>query len=215
MTDMDLLLWARGPGLQIATAVLLLGLVFRLLEIYTPGRKSDLSEARASGMGPGFRTIISRSIPLKGMWTKEISGYTFHIGFFIVLLFFVPHILLFKDAFGFGWPGLSNSLIDFITVLTLAALAYSLFTRITDPVRRFLSTFGDYLALLLTALPLITGYMAFHRLGLPYTQMLAIHILSVEVLMVFLPFTKLVHAVTILGSRWYNGAISGRKGVQS
>jgi len=45
--------------------------------------------------------------------------------------------------------------------------------------------------------------------------MLALHILSVELLMIAFPFTKLMHAVTFVFARYYNGAIQGRKGAQS
>ena len=45
--------------------------------------------------------------------------------------------------------------------------------------------------------------------------MLAIHILSVEALLILLPFTKLFHAFSVFVSRWYNGDIFGRKGVAS
>jgi nitrate reductase gamma subunit len=55
--------------------------------------------------------------------------------------------------------------------------------------------------------------MAVQHLLLPYTTMLALHILSVEVLLVVLPFTKLFHAFTVFGSRWFNGAVNGHKGV--
>ena len=46
-------------------------------------------------------------------------------------------------------------------------------------------------------------------------MLLAIHILSVELLMVVFPFTKLIHAFTLFMARYYNGAISGYKGVES
>ncbi len=39
--------------------------------------------------------------------------------------------------------------------------------------------------------------------------------LFVELLMIVFPFTKLMHAFTIFLARWYNGAISGFRGVQS
>ena len=37
----------------------------------------------------------------------------------------------------------------------------------------------------------------------------------VELLMVLFPFTKLSHAFTLFIARWYNGAISGYRGVAS
>jgi nitrate reductase gamma subunit len=67
-----------------------------------------------------------------------------------------------------------------------------------------------------TFLPLLTGYLAFHRVNVASPQQLLIlHILSVELLMVVFPFTKLMHAFTMLTSRYYNGYIAGRRGVNS
>jgi nitrate reductase gamma subunit len=43
--------------------------------------------------------------------------------------------------------------------------------------------------------------------------MLALHILSAEILLVVLPFSKLFHAFTLFGSRWYNGKVNAHKGV--
>jgi nitrate reductase gamma subunit len=43
--------------------------------------------------------------------------------------------------------------------------------------------------------------------------MLALHILSVEILLIVLPFTKLFHVFTLFGSRWYNGKVNAHKGV--
>ena len=215
MSSMELLNWARGPGLQISVAIFLFGVIVRLLGIFFLGRKKDLAKARANGFLPGLRTIFTRSVPPKGLWSYEIASYIFHIGFFVTLLFFVPHILLLKEAVGFRWPGLPNSIIDFTAILSIAAMFYLLLTRIIDPVRRFISGPRDYIVWLITILPLITGYLAFHRELLPYTQMLAFHILSVELFLVLFPFTKLMHAFTLFISRWYNGALAGRKGVQT
>ncbi len=85
--------------------------------------------------------------------------------------------------------------------------------RIRQPVKRFLSTFGDWMAWVVTFLPVLTGYLAARHLLLPYTLMLSLHILSVELLLVLLPFTKLFHAFTVWPSRWFNGDVQGRKGV--
>ena len=69
--------------------------------------------------------------------------------------------------------------------------------------------------LFLSLLPLVTGYVAVNKLFGDPTLMLALHILSVEALMVAFPFTKLTHAFTFVISRYYNGAIQGRKGAES
>lgn len=214
MTALELLTWSRGPALQAALVIFIIGILIRILEMWLLGHKADLSAARANNIGAGIRTIFSRSIPVSGTWKQHLSGYIWHVGFFIVLLFYAPHILLFKESLGLHWPALSNSIIDIVTIVTLAALVFSLFLRFTDPVRRMLSTLGDYFAWLVTFLPVVTGYMAFHNVAPDYTLMLAIHIMSVNLLLVVFPFTKLAHAVTFVFSRWYNGANAGRKGIR-
>jgi hypothetical protein len=45
--------------------------------------------------------------------------------------------------------------------------------------------------------------------------MLTLHLLSVELLLIAIPFTKLAHMLTTFSARWYNGAVAGYKGMQS
>jgi hypothetical protein len=126
MSDMDFLLWVRGPAFDIAVAVFCVGVVIRLLEILLLGRNQDFSEARASGMEAGLKTILTRSKIKKGMSSSyvftQIIGYTFHLGFFVSLLFFIPHIELFRNLFGISWPGLPTPIVDLFAVLGIGAL---------------------------------------------------------------------------------------------
>lgn len=218
MNEMELLNWARGPVLEWATVIFVVGVLVRFLEMALLGRKPDLSEARGSATAGGWRMVWHRSIPAPGLARQApvviYAGYAFHIGFFIALLFFAPHILLFKDVLGLHWPALPFFVVDAATLVALVALLVLLFHRMLNPVRRFLSSWVDYLVWAVTFLPLLTGYLAFHRMWLPYTEMLAWHLLSVALLLVVFPFTKLMHTFTLFVSRWYNGAVAGRKGVQ-
>jgi nitrate reductase gamma subunit len=220
MTETELLLWVRGPALQIATVIFVLGVAVRIIEILMLGRKKNLAVARGSAVAGGLRTIVTRSIPDRGTLQRStfnvVAGYIFHTGFFVVLLFFAPHILLFHEVLGLNWPALPTPVIDATAVVTIIALLAVLVHRLRHPVMRFLSRFQDYLVWLVTILPLVTGYLAFHRVGVaPPPALIAIHILSVELLMVVFPFTKLIHAVTLFMARYYNGAIAGYKGVNS
>ncbi len=217
MNDMQFLTWVRGTGLDIAVSIFVLGVLWRLFEIYSLGRKADISAARSVSGASGWHTIFRRSVPPEGMLKRSpvsyIGGYIFHIGLAIVVFLFAPHILLIKNLTGLSWPGLPSQFIDLAAVVTMAAMVVVLVDRINKPVKRYLSTFGDWFAWTLTFLPVLTGWMAVQHLVLPYTTMLALHILTVELLLIFLPFTKLFHAFTVFGSRWYIGKINGHKGV--
>ncbi len=217
MDALQLLTWARGPGLDLALGIFVLGVVWRLIEVYSLGRKRDLAPARQHPGASGLRTVLRRSLPPPGMLKASpvsyVGGFVFHIGLALVVFLFAPHILLIKSLTGLSWPGLPSQFIDMVAVLTMMAMLVILADRINKPVKRFLSTFGDWFAWVVTFLPVLTGWMAVQHLLLPYTLMLALHILSAELLLAVLPFTKLFHAITLFGSRWYSGRINAHKGV--
>lgn len=216
---MDFLLWVRGTAFDVALTVFVIGILIRLFEIISLGRATDLSEPRGSEFGPGMKTVFTRTLPEINMFKRQpltvIAGYVFHFGLLISLILFVPHIQLFRETFGFGWPGLPNPIVDAAAVLGIVGLLAALWNRLTNPVMKLLSTKEDYLVWLLTFLPMLTGYLAYHRMIDPYPLVLGLHILSVELLMILFPFTKLMHTFTLFMARWYNGAMYGRRGVES
>jgi len=218
-TSMDFLLWVRGPALDWALTIFVIGVLLRVLEIFILGRAPNYAEARQGEFGPGMRTVFRRFLTdpgtLKRATFNVVVGYIWHIGFLVVLFLFVPHIELFGSAFGFTWAGLPNPVVDSVTGVTIVALIAVLVHRLRHPVMRHISTPEDYLVWLLTLLPLITGYLAYHRLVNPYPLILGVHILSVEAFLIVFPFTKLMHAITAFFARWFNGATFGRKGVES
>jgi nitrate reductase gamma subunit len=219
MGDVEFLMWVRGPAFDVATVILCAGIVVRVLEILLMGRKPNLAEARGSEMAGGLGTMVRRSLPDAGTFRRSsltiITGWIFHLGLFIVIFLFVPHILVFEQALGLSWPGLPSNIVDAIAVVTILALMVKLIHRLRDPVLRLLSKFDDHLSWFVTILPVITGWLAFHRVGAPPPTLIAIHILSVELLMVLFPFTKLAHGFTLWMARWYNGAIAGYRGIKS
>ena len=219
MSHLDLLTIARGSALNWALVIFAAGIVLRLFEIFGLGRKPDLAKPRADSPGSGWRTMLTRTLPPPGMLKREpvtyIGGYVFHFGLLITIFFFAPHIEFFRSMTGLLWPSLPNALVDASAVAGIVALGILLAHRLNNRVKRLLSGFEDYLAWAVTLLPLLTGYLAYHHLFVEYTLMLALHLFSVELLLVLLPFTKLFHTFSLFISRWYNGDFFGRKGVAS
>jgi nitrate reductase gamma subunit len=219
ITSMDFLLWVRGPALEGALAIFVIGVLVRLLEILVLGRAHNYAVPRQGEMQPGLRTVVRRFVADPGTFRRApfnvIVGYVWHIGFLVVVLLLVPHIELLGSALGFTWPGLPTPVVDSAAAVTLVALLAMLIHRLRHPVMRYISTAEDYLVWTVTFLPLLTGYLAYHRLVSPYALILGIHILSAELFLVVFPFTKLMHALTAFLARWYTGAAFGRKGVES
>jgi hypothetical protein len=54
--------------------------------------------------------------------------------------------------------------------------------------------------------------LAYSHVGGPYPKLLATHLLSVELLLVWFPFGKLMHAFTIFAARGVQGVDFERKG---
>lgn len=220
MSDpMDFLLWTKGPAFEWAIAIFALGLVARILEIFIIGRRPNYAEPRAGEWGPGLKTVFTRTIPDPGTLQRApfnaVVGTIWHIGFLIALLLFIPHIELIKSLLGISWPGLPNPVVDLVTAVTLVALVAVLVHRLTHPVKKRISTVEDYVVWGITFLVLLTGYLAYHRIINPYPLALGLHILSAEIFLILLPFTKLTHIFTTVIARWYNGASFGRRGVAS
>ena len=167
MDTQQLLDFVRGPGLQIATAVFVLGMVYRMLHLMLLGRKKNLAAPRGSEWGPGLRTMWHRSLISVALTPRGyfilITGYVFHLGFLITLLFLSQHIDLFRSALGLGWPALPTGLITIAAILTIGAMIALLVHRFTDPVKHLISDYQDYLTWTLTFLPLLTGKGAYGR----------------------------------------------------
>jgi len=194
------------------------GLCWRIVGILALRRPLELSRARVSyawlqGMRaffthlwprPAYRTQVLR-------WT--VISYAFHLGLFVVILGFVPHILFIRSVTGLNWPGLPNGVVTLAGVVALLSLLALLIHRLASRVIRGISSFDDYFAWALVAVPLMTGLIAFGHLVEPYPMLLAIHVLSVDLLLLCLPFTKLAHIGMVFFSRAMSGAFYGRRGV--
>lgn len=217
---MDLLDFARGPAMQWSLAILLFGTLWRLVGIIFLRHSTDYSKPRSQATAWGAtRTIVRRMWPRKEFWPQtaygQSIGYVFHVGLAIVVFGFVPHILFIRNLLGISWPGLPGPAVYFIGVVTIMALLMALVRRLTSPVLRMLSNFDDYFSWLVTTAPVATGLLAVAHYGARYETLLAVHILSVELLFIWFPFGKLMHALLFTFSRGTTGAVYSRKGAST
>ena len=125
-----------------------------------------------------------------------------------------PHILFIESFSGLSWAPLPNIVIHVAAALTLAALLTSLGRRLSHPVLKLLSNFDDYFTWLVTTLPVVTGLLAVAHVGGRYETLLAIHIMSFNVFLVWFPFGKLMHSFIAVGSRYTTGITFTRRGAK-
>jgi nitrate reductase gamma subunit len=216
---MTLLDFARGPAMQWALIVFLVGVSFRLVGIFLFDRKKPLSAPRGNARIAGYKTILTRMVPhavfRKRIGSAYLTSMVWHLGFIFVLFLFQPHILFLEGLLGVSWPGVANSVVMPIGGITLILLVLAFIKRRSHPVLKQISGVGDYVTLLVTALPLLTGLLASAHLLLPYETMLALHILSICLLLIWIPFSKLMHIILFFPSRKRLGAKLGYKGVKA
>jgi nitrate reductase gamma subunit len=222
---MDLLEFARGPALWFSLFVLVSGSAWRLIAIFRLGTRADLSEPRSTRRIAGaLRGIFVRMIPGKEFRRRGklgiFAGYFYHLGLAAIVFGYLPHILFVKRLTGFAWPPLPALLVYLAVGPTVIGLLMVLLDRLSDPVLRLLSGFDDYFSWFVVFLPLLTGMAAVNGSypqptlsGAPlYPLPLAIHLLSVELLFLWLPFGKLAHAFLVFFSRGVTGIALARKG---
>lgn len=221
---MELLQFARGPGLAIALSVFFAGSLWRVLSIFRRPAARDLSVPRNATVWPGaLRGIVARMWHHRTFHQRTLAGtvnaYAYHIGLALVVFGFVPHIGFVQRLTGLSWPPLPGWVFAAAAAVTFIGLLYALMIRLTSPVLRLLSGFDDYFSWLVTLLPMLTG-MALVTLPLDATYPpepaqpvpVALHLLSLELLLIWLPFGKLAHAFLVFVSRGMSGAVAASKG---
>jgi len=223
MPAMELLEFARGPALWASLTVLLVGSLWRVAGIFRLGVRPDLAEPRSVRLLAGaMRGILVRMIPRRefrnngklGKW----NGYVYHLGLAVIVFGYSPHIHFVERLTGLVWPPLPGPLVYLAAGVTCVSLILALMERLSDPVRRLLAGFDDYFSWFVVFLAFATGMGAIQSYApgaappALYPMPLAIHLLSVELLLVWLPFGKLAHAFLAFGSRAATGAALTRKG---
>jgi nitrate reductase gamma subunit len=218
---MELLEFARGPALQFAITIFVAGVVFRVVSLFMMWRTRDSSEGSSRErpvVVAAIREIIRRLWPQAAYKQRTmfalINGYVLHVGLALCVFFLMPHILFIKDLFGISWGALPNNVIYAVGVLTVGSMIAALVMRFANPAQRIISTFDDWFSWLVTFLPLISGLIASSHLGARYETLLALHMLSVALLLIWLPFGKLMHFFLVFVTRSQTGAHLSHRGAQ-
>ncbi len=207
--------FVEGPLWIFALLVFLFGVAYRIVSILRLGRKPDLAAARVESAG-GLRTIVTRFVPRRGFFRDSvfhlIAGYMFHGGLFVVLLFAAPHIrFIDEELLGVSWQAMPRWAFILSAEVAFAGLIVLWLRRLLDPVLKTISNLDDHFAAGLTFLAMLTGCLALLE---SFAFLRALHLLSVEVLMVYFPFSRLMHTFTFVLSRGYCGTAYAKRGIR-
>ena len=224
MNWIDTMTFVRGPLFYVALLFFIAGMMYRLVGVlalgwsrnYIPAKKN-----RVAGAAIAFlrSVIIWPFIPRIGETAGRnlvtyAAGGLFHLGLFLVILLGAAHELVWKSLLGFGWPTLSLPWIDLLAAGALVAMIVLFFNRLANPVLRLLSRPADYLNLLFVFLPLITGFFLTHRLYANYEIGFTIHVLTVDLMLIWIPLSRISHFMFYFVSKYRQGARFAERGAR-
>jgi nitrate reductase gamma subunit len=212
---MTFLKLVEGPLWYLAVVVFVVGVVWHLVGLVRLGRTVDRSVARSSGTTGALKAIALHSVPHGGNLGRTVyhfvTGYAFHIGLFVLVLFAAPHVKFIHDRIlGVGWTAMPRWGFLLAAEAAFAGLILMWVRRLTDPVMRRLSDADDHFGVWLIFLVMLTGCLALQE---AHDGLRALHMLFVDILLIYFPFGRLMHAFTFVFSRAYTGATYGRRGV--
>lgn len=193
-----------GPLAWFGWAVFILGSLYRLTSLYSQAKKKDASSIAYVKASYGIKSILHWITPFGALGWREypvmtVATFVFHICLLGVPLFLGAHVDLWNLWFGISLPALPDTVADTMTSLVLVAAAYFAYRRFTVRTVAFVTTWKDWMTLIIAVAPFLTGFMAYHQI-LDYQFMIVLHVVTGVAWLVFIPFGRLSHA--ILG--WYS-----------
>ncbi len=208
-----------GPMLWLSFAIFFIGCIYRIVK-YVKGLSWQLDRVpyghyRDLAVKGALKSIFhwltpyaSRSWRVKPVFAAAF--FLFHIGLVIVPIFLFGHVMVLSERFGISWPTLPAGVADLLTILAILAGVFILLRRYALPEVRIITSPHDLLIMAISLAPLITGYVAAHQAGGGGAWLTA-HVLTGEIMLIAIPFTKLSHVVLFFMSRAQIGMDFGVK----
>jgi len=218
---MDFYSFVEGPLLWVAFLTFIIGSLIRAIMFFSESLKKDKIIYQYFSWKYIFATFGRWMLPLNKDVAKNpvftILAYIFHVCLIVVPIWLSGHITLWEESrFEWSWTSMPDGLADWMTLIFLAIALFFLLRRIISADIRLISTFSDYFLLIVTALPFLTGYFLTHgtldNIAFLGDNMQIIHMLSGELMLILIPFTKLSHFILFFFSRGASGVEFGRRG---
>jgi len=194
--------WARGPLFRFAILFMALGMV-RLVVLSILNLRAAIKRAgnKETSLGPVLASTLRWLVPHGGAVGRHpvltTASVMFHVAMIIIPIFLGAHVLLWERGLGVSWPVLGQTWADVLTLVGAAAGAVLISQRLFVRAARELSRPQDYLLPSLIITTFVAGFLAMHPAINPfaYDSTLFVHVISGNLILVALPFSKLSHAL--------------------
>lgn len=202
-----------GPFLWVTFFVFICGSVYKLFTMFSLLNKKERFIYKYMSLKFSLRSILHWIIPFGTVnWRRHpmmtLITFVFHTGIVILPFFVGAHVVLFNKSWGLSWYTLPAGLTDAFTLVVIICTVIFFLRRLVFNDLRFLSTPSDFFILGIAFLPFLTGFLAYHEVG-NYHLWLLLHILSGEIMLMAIPFTRLAHMLYGGFTRAYIGSEFG------
>ena len=200
----------RGPLVYLAFIVFIGGSIYRVKKFLDLVKK-DKTIMPFISLKYTFRSLLHWMIPFNTVnWRRRpvvtIVTFLFHIGLVFIPIFLLSHNILWRESWGISWWCLPEWIADICTLMVIFCCVFFFLRRVFAPEVRFVTFDSDYLMLVISFLPFITGFLAYHQMLLPHKTMVILHILFGELMLITIPFTRLFHMFYFFLTRSFMGS---------
>jgi nitrate reductase gamma subunit len=161
----------------------------------------------------GLRSILRWATPFATENMRRHPVFTavafgFHLCLLLTPLFLLAHVVLIEEAWGVSWWTLPDTVAVVLSLVVVASCVFFLIRRRVAPEVRYVTSASDYVLLAIVAAPFVTGLLVYYQL-FDYQLMCILHILTGEIMLVAIPFTRLSHMLFAPLTRAYMGSEFG------
>ena len=205
--------FVSGPLAWVAFVIFIVGSLYRLIRLLMQVHKKEKFIYTYMSWKYSLRSIFHWITPFGTTnWRRHpvltIVTFAFHICLIITPIFLLAHVVLWDEAFGVNWWFLPDNLAIVMTLIVIAGCVFFLVRRLVSPEVQYVTSASDYVILAIVAAPFITGFLAYYQwFGYPFFMVL--HVVSGEVMLIAIPFTRLSHMLFAPLTRAYMGSEFG------
>ena len=209
----DFYSFLTGPMVWIAFIVFIGGSLYRLIQLITLANQKEKFIFSYMSWKYSLRSILRWITPfgttnMRKHPAMTIVTFAFHICLLLTPIFLLSHIVLWDEAWNISWWALPDGAADVMTLIVVGGCLFFLVRRLKLPEVKFLTSVSDYVILAIVAMPFITGFVAYHQ-WFNYPFFMVLHVLSGEIMLMAIPFTRLSHMLFSPLTRAYMGSEFG------
>jgi len=202
----------RGPLVWMSFIIFISGLLIQTIRLLRLTRKTKIRKIVPDeeiytqtnlSKKDRFRRylLVQKTNTLMPNICLVLASMVFHICLIVTPFFVLGHNILLDTSFGISFISLPEKITDIMTKFVLAGGMVFLVRRLFLYRVRIISTLYDYLLLFVVAAPFLTGFLAYHDVY-NYNIIIILHIISGELMLVMIPFSKFFHMIFFFISRF-------------